>query len=126
MNNVTRFLTAAAFALAGAAAHANAAVEQSSCGSSTCFQLAPVNALGGGDILVQDGSSRTPQGQLVAADGSSRTPQGQLVAADGSSRTPQGQLVAADGSSRTPQGQLVAADGSSRTPQGQLVDNQTV
>jgi hypothetical protein len=106
MNNVTRFLTAAAFALAGAAAHANAAVEQTSCGSSTCFQLTSVNAQGGGDFLVQDGSSRTPQGQLVAADGSSRTPQGPLVAADGSSRTPQGQLVAENGASRTPQGRL--------------------
>ena len=30
MNNVTRFLTATAFALAGTAAHANAAVAQSS------------------------------------------------------------------------------------------------
>lgn len=64
MNNVTRFLTAAAFALAGATADANAAVEQTSCGSSTCFQLTPVNAQGGGDFLARDGSSHTPQGQL--------------------------------------------------------------
>jgi hypothetical protein len=42
MNNVTRFLTAVAFSVAGAAAHANAAVEQKSCGSATCFQLTPV------------------------------------------------------------------------------------
>ena len=42
MNNVTRFLTAFAFSVAGAAAHANAAVEQNACGSSTCFQLTPV------------------------------------------------------------------------------------
>lgn len=79
MNNVTRFLTATAFALAGAAAHANAAVEQSTCGSSTCFQLTPVNEQGANDWLVQDGSSRTPQGQMVAENGSSRTPQGQLL-----------------------------------------------
>ena len=65
MNNVTRFLTAAAFALAGAAAHANAAVEQSTCGSSTCFQLTPVSEQGANDLLAQDGSSRTPQGQLL-------------------------------------------------------------
>jgi len=65
MNHVTRYLTAAAFALAGAAAHANAAVEQSACGSSTCFQLTPVNEQGADDLLVQDGSSRTPQGQLL-------------------------------------------------------------
>ncbi|WP_392887466.1 hypothetical protein ACF6ZU_23525 [Pseudomonas migulae] len=79
MNNVTRYLTAAAFALAGAAAHANAAVEQSGCGSSTCFQLTPVNEQGAHDLLVQDGSDRTPQGQMVAENGSSRTPQGQLL-----------------------------------------------
>ena len=79
MNNVPRFLTATAFALAGAAAHANAAVEQSTCGSSTCFQLTPVNEQGVNDLLVQDGSSRTPQGQMVAENGSSRTPQGQLL-----------------------------------------------
>ncbi|MGF6514249.1 hypothetical protein ABH912_001715 [Pseudomonas sp. BT76 TE3572] len=42
MINVTRFLTAIAFSVAGAAAHANAAVEQKSCGSATCFQLTPV------------------------------------------------------------------------------------
>jgi hypothetical protein len=29
--------------------------------------------------LKQDGSSRTPQGQLVAENGGSRTPQGQLL-----------------------------------------------
>ncbi|WP_223453075.1 MULTISPECIES: hypothetical protein [unclassified Pseudomonas] len=79
MNNVTRFLTAAAFALAGAAAHANAAVEQSTCGSSTCFQLTPVNEQGANAFLAQDGSSRTPQGQTVAENGGSRTPQGQLL-----------------------------------------------
>ena len=64
MNNIARFLTASAFAFAGAAAHANAAVEQRSCGSSTCFQLTPVNEQGANDLLVQDGSGRTPQGQL--------------------------------------------------------------
>ncbi len=47
MNNVTRFLTAIAFSVAGAAAHANAAVEQNACGSSTCFQLTPVAGKGG-------------------------------------------------------------------------------
>lgn len=79
MNNVTRFLTAAAFSLAGTAAHANAAVEQKACGSSTCFQLTPVNEQGANALLAQDGSSRTPQGQLVAENGGSRTPQGQLL-----------------------------------------------
>ena len=78
MNNVTRFLTAAAFTLAGAAAHANAAVEQSRCGSSTCFQLTPVSERGA-NAVAEDGSSRTPQGQRVAENGSSRTPQGQLL-----------------------------------------------
>jgi hypothetical protein len=71
MNNVTRFLTAIVFSVAGAAAHANAAVEQNTCGSSTCFQLTP--------LLTEDGSSRTPQGQLVAENGYSRTPQGQQL-----------------------------------------------
>ncbi|EJM15391.1 hypothetical protein PMI21_03309 [Pseudomonas sp. GM18] len=85
MNNVTRFLTAIVFSVAGVAAHANAAVEQSKCGSSTCFQLTP--------LLAEDGSSRTPQGQLIAEDGSSRTPQGQLIAENGYSRTPQGQQL---------------------------------
>jgi hypothetical protein len=79
MNNVTRFLTAAAFALAGAAAHANAAVEQGTCASGTCFQLTPVNEQGANAFLAQDGSSRTPQGQMVAENGGSRTPQGQLL-----------------------------------------------
>ncbi|MDB5997423.1 MAG: hypothetical protein JWP42_4559 [Pseudomonas sp.] len=65
MINITRFLTATAFALAGAGAHANAAVEQSNCGSSTCFQLTPVPEQGAEALLVQDGSSRTPQGQQL-------------------------------------------------------------
>ncbi|HWH85929.1 MAG TPA: hypothetical protein VNV36_04050 [Pseudomonas sp.] len=111
MNNVSRFLTAIAFAFTGVAAHANSVVEQSGCAHSTCFQLTTV---------AKEGSDA-----LIAADGSSRTPQGQTLAADGSSRTPQGQMVAADGSSRTPQGQLVAENGASRTPQGQLLDGQT-
>lgn len=105
MNNVTRFLTAIAFSLAGVAAHANAAVEQPGCHSSTCFQLTPVAKQGTDGLLAADGASRTPQGQMVAADGASRTPQGQMFAADGSSRTPQGQMFAENGSSRTPQGQ---------------------
>ncbi|MVV50616.1 hypothetical protein EJA72_20605 [Pseudomonas sp. PB120] len=65
MNNVTRYLTAAAFAFAGAAAHANAAVEKSSCGSATCFQLTPVAGKGGDALLAQDGASHTPQGQQL-------------------------------------------------------------
>ena len=65
MNNVTRFLTAAAFSFAGAAAHANAAVEQNACGSSTCFQLTPVAEKGGSDFVAENGSSRTPQGKLL-------------------------------------------------------------
>ncbi|WP_367256685.1 hypothetical protein [Pseudomonas sp. stari2] len=110
MNNVSRFLTAIAFSFAGVAAHANSAVEQSSCAGSTCFQLSP---------LAKQGSDA-----LIAADGASHTPQGQMVAADGSSHTPQGQMVAADGSSHTPQGQMVAENGASRTPQSQWLDNQ--
>jgi len=74
MNNVARFLTASAFAFAGAAAHANPAVEHSACGSSACFQLTPVN-----DLQAEDGASRTPQGQLLAENGGSRTPQGQWL-----------------------------------------------
>lgn len=35
MNHLTRFLTATAFALAGTAVHANAAMEKSSCAAST-------------------------------------------------------------------------------------------
>jgi hypothetical protein len=79
MNNLSRFLTAAAFSLAGAAAHANAAAEPGSCGSSTCFQLTPVAKQGADALLAQDGSGRTPQGQMVAENGGSRTPQGQLL-----------------------------------------------
>ena len=65
MNNVSRFLTAIAFSVAGAAAHANAAVEQKSCGSATCFQLTPVGEKGAGIFLAEDGSSRTSQGQQL-------------------------------------------------------------
>jgi len=65
MNNVTHFLTAIAFSAAGAAAHANAAVEQKSCGSATCFQLTPVGEKGAGIFLAEDGSSLTPQGQQL-------------------------------------------------------------
>ncbi|MGF6330088.1 hypothetical protein ABH909_002966 [Pseudomonas sp. BS3782 TE3695] len=71
MSNITRFFTAIVFSVAGAAAHANAAVEQNSCGSNICFQLTP--------LLTEDGSSRTPQGQLVVENGYSRTPQGQQL-----------------------------------------------
>jgi hypothetical protein len=79
MNNVTRFITAIAFSVAGAAAHANAAVEQSACGSSTCFQLTPVAGKGGDGFLAEDGYNRTPQGQVVAENGYSHTPQGKQV-----------------------------------------------
>ena len=65
MNNITRFLTAFAFSVAGAGAHANAAVEQSACGSSTCFQLTPVAEQGGDALLAEDGYNRTPQGQAL-------------------------------------------------------------
>ncbi|QXH63968.1 hypothetical protein [Pseudomonas azerbaijanorientalis] len=65
MKNVSRFLTAIAFSVAGAAAHANAAVEQSACASNTCFQLTPVAEQGTQGLLAQDGASRTPQGQLL-------------------------------------------------------------
>ena len=79
MNNVTRYLTAIVFSAAGAAAHANAAVEQSACASNTCFQLTPVAEKGTNGFLAQDGSSRTPQGQVLAENGTSRTPQGQRL-----------------------------------------------
>ncbi|MDP9656342.1 UNVERIFIED_ORG: hypothetical protein J2W87_004287 [Pseudomonas putida] len=79
MNNVSRFLTAIAFSVAGAAAHANASVEHSACASNTCFQLTPVAEKGTQGLLAQDGSSRTPQGQMLAENGASRTPQGQLL-----------------------------------------------
>ncbi|CAI8820416.1 conserved exported hypothetical protein [Pseudomonas sp. IT-347P] len=105
MNNVSRFLTAIAFSLAGVAAHANAAVEQHSCHSGSCFQLTPLAKPGADGLIAADGASRTPQGQMFAADGYSRTPQGQMIAADGASRTPQGQMVAENGASRTPQSQ---------------------
>jgi hypothetical protein len=75
MNNVSRFLTAIAFSLAGVAAHANAAVEQHSCHSSSCFQLTPVAKQGSDGLIAADGSSRTPQGQMFAENGASRTPQ---------------------------------------------------
>lgn len=98
MNNISRFLTAVAFSFAGAAAHANGAVEHSSCAGSTCFQLTPVAKEGRDALFASDGSSRTPQGQMFASDGSSRTPQGQLVAENGASRTPQGQWLASQSS----------------------------
>jgi hypothetical protein len=79
MNNVSRILTAIAFSVAGAAAHANAAVEQSACAGSICFQLTPVAEKGTQRFLAQDGASRTPQGQMLAENGASRTPQGQLL-----------------------------------------------
>ncbi|MGF6126824.1 hypothetical protein QF019_002033 [Pseudomonas frederiksbergensis] len=79
MNHVTRYLTAIAFSVAGAAAHANAAVEQNSCGSTMCFQLTPVAQKDTNAFLAEDGYSRTPQGQMVAENGASRTPQGQLL-----------------------------------------------
>jgi hypothetical protein len=79
MTNITRFLTAVAFAVAGAAAHANAAVEQSACASNTCFQLTPVAEKGANAFLAEDGYSRTPQGQTVAENGSSRTAQGKWL-----------------------------------------------
>ncbi|WPN49327.1 MULTISPECIES: hypothetical protein [unclassified Pseudomonas] len=64
MNNLTRFLTAIAFSVAGAAAHANAGVEQDACASSICFQLTPMMQNGDHGFLAQDGASRTPQGQM--------------------------------------------------------------
>ncbi|MCW8278134.1 hypothetical protein IMF27_23305 [Pseudomonas sp. PCH199] len=65
MINVSRFLTAIAFSVAGAAAHANTAVEQSACGSSTCFQLTPVAKEGADALLAENGSSRTTQGKWL-------------------------------------------------------------
>ena len=65
MINVSRFLTAIAFSVAGAAAHANAAVEQSACGSSTCFQLTPELKKGSDAFLAENGASRTPQGKWL-------------------------------------------------------------
>jgi hypothetical protein len=63
MNNVTRYLTAVAFSVAGAAAHANAAVEKNACGSATCFQLTPLE--NGAAVLAENGASRTTQGQWL-------------------------------------------------------------
>jgi hypothetical protein len=79
MINVSRFLTAVAFSVAGAAAHANAAVEKNACGSSTCFQLTPVAKQGANEFLAEDGYNRTKQAQVVAENGASRTPQGKLL-----------------------------------------------
>ena len=79
MNNISRYLTAVAFSGAGAAAPANAAVEQSACGSNTCFQLTPVAHKGADAFLAEDGYNRTPQGQVVAENGYSRTPQGKQL-----------------------------------------------
>jgi hypothetical protein len=63
MNNISRYLSAIAFSVAGAAAHADATVEQRACGSSTCFQLTPVAEKGGEGFLAENGYSRTPQGK---------------------------------------------------------------
>jgi hypothetical protein len=79
MNNVSRFFTAVAFSRAGVAAHANAAVEQHSCHSGSCFQLTPLAKQGSDGLIAADGSSRTPQGQLFAENGASRTPQSQWL-----------------------------------------------
>ncbi|MGE8063687.1 hypothetical protein [Pseudomonas sp. NPDC089569] len=79
MNNISRYLTAIAFAAAGVAAHANAAVEQRACTDSTCFQLTPVAKQGSDAFIAEDGYNRTPQGQVVAENGSSRTPQGKML-----------------------------------------------
>jgi hypothetical protein len=75
MNNVSRFLTAIAFSLAGVVTHANAAVEQHSCHSGTCFQLTLVAKQGSDGLIAADGASRTPQGQMFVENGASRTPQ---------------------------------------------------
>ncbi|OXR34497.1 hypothetical protein PSUM_00910 [Pseudomonas umsongensis] len=79
MNTISRFLTAIAFSVAGAAAHASAAVEQNACGSSTCFQLTPVAQKGADAFLAEDGYNRTPQGQVVAENGASHTSQGKWL-----------------------------------------------
>ena len=79
MNTISRFLTAIAFSVAGAAAHANAAVEQNACGSSTCFQLTPVAQKGADAFLAVDGYKRTPQGQMRAEKGASHTSQGKWL-----------------------------------------------
>ncbi|SDV11103.1 hypothetical protein [Pseudomonas mucidolens] len=65
MNHIKSFLTAVSFSIAGAAAHANAAIEQSSGGSATCFQLTPVSGKDTHALLATDGSSRTAQEQPV-------------------------------------------------------------
>ena len=58
-------LALALLLLAGTAVHANAAMEKSSCAASTCFQLTPVQHAAGHDLLVEDGSRRTPLGQAL-------------------------------------------------------------
>ncbi|WP_339485540.1 hypothetical protein [Pseudomonas sp. EL_65y_Pfl2_R95] len=72
MNNLTRYLSAAAFAFAGVASHVQAA-EQKTCGSTSCFQLTPVAKEAVIKVLAEDGSSLTPQGRMLAENGSSRT-----------------------------------------------------
>ncbi|SNS82858.1 hypothetical protein [Pseudomonas segetis] len=82
MNKLSRYITVVAFAVAGVASHANAAVEQNVCGSASCFQLTPVAKQPTHNLLVEDGASLTPQGRMLAENGASRTPQGKLLKAE--------------------------------------------
>jgi hypothetical protein len=72
MTSIKATLSAVAFALAGFAVHANAAVQQSCADDRACFQLAPT--------VAENGSDKTPlvmwiesRGQMVAEGGSEHT-----------------------------------------------------
>ena len=72
MTPIKTTLSAVAFALAGFAAHANAAVQHTGGDERTCFQLAPK--------VAENGSDKTPlvmwiesRGQMVAEGGSEHT-----------------------------------------------------
>ncbi|QXI25976.1 hypothetical protein [Pseudomonas vanderleydeniana] len=65
MNHVKTYLSAIAFSLAGAAVHADAATEKRQCPDGHCFQLTPVGEQQKTPLLVENGSSHTPQGRYL-------------------------------------------------------------
>lgn len=103
MNNMKRFLTAAAFAFAGVAVHANAASENHRGDTGICFQLTPLAGKGEVPSLSENGASRTPQGQQL-----------ERLAEGGFERTPQGM-----------QGERLASNGFGRTPLGRWLEEKT-
>ena len=83
MTSIKTTLSAVAFALAGFAVHANAAVQKTVADDCACFQLAPE--------VAENGSDKTPlvmwiesRGQMVAEGGSEHTRAG--MAGDQQSR----------------------------------------